>query len=237
MMVQGAKKTMREFTGNPHLGVLMNPNAKNDPKSLLKMGFPTAADNGCYSGFDEVGFHRMLGLVRSKLLWVAAPDKVGDAKTTLEMFDLWEPVIRHKYSQPVALVAQDNLTASMVPWDRIDCLFVGGTDAWKLSPGSVDLCREAKTRGKLVHGGRCNSFVRIRAFMAMGADSFDGSQFHWWPNRYIPKGIKWIKRAERDLAEWPCMFGTTPHDNSLLSARRLRIPGPLGHPTKRKASA
>ncbi len=228
LLVQGATATMRRLKGTKNLGVLLSPNAHNSPATLLKMGYPMAVDNSCFTGFDEPAYLRLLDLIDGySVLWVTAPDVVGDAVATLELFEKWEPLL-HARGFPVALVAQDGLTVDRVPWDRIECLFIGGTDNWKLSDAAVALCREAKRCGKLVHIGRCNSFVRIRAAMAMGADSTDGSQFSWWPDRYIPKGLKWLARSTRELGLGKCMFGSCPRETAIKVGRKKSRPGPLG---------
>jgi hypothetical protein len=228
LLVQGATSTLRRLKGAKNLGVLLSPNAHGTPAVLLSLGYRMAVDNNCFSGFDEPAYLRLLDLIVGyPVLWVTAPDKVGDAVVTLALFEHWEPIL-HARGFPVALVAQDGLTPEQVPWDRIECLFIGGTDNWKLCDEAVALCREAKRRGKLVHVGRCNSFVRIRAAMAMGADSTDGSQFSWWPDRYIPKGLRWIQRATRELGEGTCMFGGCPTEGAIIAGRRKYRPGPLG---------
>jgi queuosine biosynthesis protein QueD len=228
LMVQGATSTMRRLRGTKNLAVLLSSNAHNTPVLLMKMGFPIGVDNNCFSGFDEPAYRRLLGLLTGiVVLWVTAPDVVGDDIATLALFEKWEPVL-HGMGFPVALVAQDGLTVDRVPWDRIECLFIGGTDDWKLSEAAVELCREAKRRGKLVHVGRCNSFVRIRAAAAMGADSVDGSQFSWWPDRYIPKGLKWIRKSLAELSRGDCMFGVCPREGAIIAGRKKYRCGPLG---------
>ncbi len=228
ILVQGATATMRALRGTQNLGILMSPQAHNNVQSLIALGFPMACDNGAFSGFDADAFLGMLDrLSGSRMMWVTAADVVGQWLPTINLFDIWEPIIRSA-GHPVALMAQDGLKASHVPWNRLDCLFIGGTDEWKFSDAAVSLCEAATSRGKMLHIGRCNSYTRIRAAMAINADSVDGSQFSWWPDKYIPLGMRWIERAARELSDqrW---FNCSRQD-ALTAARRKSRPGPLGCP-------
>lgn len=206
LLVNGATRDVEPLINDPCLGVLVSPGTKgggpkNDIKRIDRWGVKWGVDNGCFGGLDESAFLRLLAAVTvtPKCMWVTAPDVVGDSRETLRKFSVWGPLIK-ELRLPVALVSQDGLTPDAVPWSAIDALFVGGTDAWKLCDESVHLCREAKDRGKLVHVGRVNSKIRIRAAMAIGADSVDGSQFSWWPERYVPTGLRWIRESEAQLA-------------------------------------
>lgn len=106
-------------------------------------------------------------------LWATAPDVVGDWEATLEQSLPSLPPIRDRVG--AALVTQDGATSETVPWDEFDCLFVGGSTEWKLSPISVRIMREAKRRGKWVHVGRVNSLKRMKEVEKAGADSCDGT--------------------------------------------------------------
>lgn len=157
---------------------------------------PWACDNAAFSGFDEAAFGRMLDRVAGQAgcLWVAAPDVVGDADATLDLFRAWEPRIRgHRLR--VALVAQDGLEGRRVPWSRVDALFLGGSTAWKEGDAARTLARRAAARGKLVHMGRVNSLRRIRLAAAFGCDSIDGSGFSMFPDARLPKGLRWVEQA------------------------------------------
>ncbi len=159
---------------------------------------PWAADNACYSGWSERRFVGMLDRIAGVpgCLWVAAPDVVGDAAATLELFDIWQPIIAAR-GLPTGLVAQNGLENMEVPWDRIDALFIGGSTQWKLGEQARRLCVQAKARGKWVHVGRTNSRRRIRLLAGWGCvDSVDGSGFSRWPDTRIPRGLRWIAEAE-----------------------------------------
>lgn len=173
----------------PNLGILARPNM-----GMLWSPLPDwywACDNGAFSGFDEKAFVDMLerAAATGGCKWVAAPDVVGDAVETLELFTAWHHDITEGYGLPIALVAQDGLTFRHVPWGLLDCLFVGGTTEWKLGVEARLLVREAKARGKLVHMGRVNSHRRLRLAKSWGVDSVDGSGYSRFTNTHLPKAL------------------------------------------------
>lgn len=185
LLVSGATKTMARVR-DPRLGRLLRPGNGNRPDEL-----PWAADNGAYSGFDSKAFLRMLERYQGApgCLWVAAPDVVGDADATLALFREWEPRI-HAGGWPVAFVAQDGLVDP--PWDSFECLFVGGSTDYKLGREARHVVVEAKRRGKLAHMGRVNTVRRFRYAHEIGCDSFDGTQFSRFPDRWIPWALEWL---------------------------------------------
>ena len=67
--------------------------------------------------------------------FATAPDVVGDAEATLAESLPWPPRIR-ALGYLAALVAQDGLEHSTVPWEEFDVLFLGGTTEWKLGPAA-----------------------------------------------------------------------------------------------------
>lgn len=185
LLVSGATKTVKRFSGNPHVGQLATPRDRNAIHSPV-----WAADNSAFSGFDEEAFVRMLETLKGTpgCLWVAAPDVVGDATETLALFDVWEPIIR-RHGFPVALVAQDGLTIDATPWGRMDAIFIGGSTEWKLGTRAFDLMQEARRRGLWVHVGRVNTRRRMDAVCGY-ADSIDGSQFSRFPDTHIPWAVR-----------------------------------------------
>jgi len=147
-------------------------------------------DNGAYSGFDVTGFMAMLERFyrRPGCRFVAAPDVVADAHTTLGNWPFWSRVIRST-GFPPALVGQDGMTTKDIPWSEICALFIGGTTEWKLSDQAARLIGMAKARGLWVHMGRVNTHQRIRTAYARGCDSIDGSAFSKWPDTHIPGAL------------------------------------------------
>lgn len=192
LLVSGATRTTARFASDKRLGALLVPGNGNKPA-----GKPWACDNGAFAGFREKAFLKMLGKVRGLpgCLWVAAPDVVGDALGTRERFDKWEPVIR-AMGFPVALVAQNGLTVETTPWARLECLFLGGDDAFKLGPEARALVAEARRRGKLVHMGRVNTLRRLRYAHSIGCDSVDGTQWSRFAERWLKWGLDGMARIE-----------------------------------------
>lgn len=192
LLVSGATRTTARFASNDHLGTLIVPGNGNKPT-----GKPWACDNGAFSGFREDAFLKMLDRVSEfqGCLWVAAPDVPYNAAATLDLFNRWEPLIRER-GFPVALVAQDVLTIASTPWERLECLFVGGGDAFKLGPEARELVAEAKRRGKLVHMGRVNTETRLRYAFEIGCDSVDGSAWTKWSDRWLGWGLRKLDRIE-----------------------------------------
>lgn len=193
ILVSGATSTMRRFD-DLRVGYLYEPAGGHDPDNI-RPGRPWAADNGAFKAFDAEAFVAMLErhAWRSDCLFVAAPDVVGNAEKTLAKFHRWAIVIR-AFGLPVALVAQDGLTVEAVPWIDLDALFIGGTTAWKLGEAAEALVSAAKANRKWVHMGRVNTLKRIRLAARIGCDSFDGTTFSRWPDKYIPLGIAWLEQ-------------------------------------------
>lgn len=199
LLVSGATKTTARLASDPRLGTLLVPGNGNKPA-----GKPWACDNGAFAGFREKAFRKMLGKMRGLpgCLWVAAPDVVCDAPGTRALFDKWEPVIR-EMGFPVAFVAQNGLTIDTAPWDRLDCLFIGGDDAFKLGPEARELAAEAKRRGKLVHMGRVNTLRRMRYAYEIGVDTIDGTQFSRFAERWLKWGLDGMASIEaQTLMPW-----------------------------------
>jgi N12 class adenine-specific DNA methylase len=193
-----------------NLGVLVTPRTQQYRKHLDDYQF-FGVDNGAFSGkFNEESFYKLLDNIREqgdaeKALFVAAPDVVGDWKATLERSEPHLDRIRDA-GFPVAIVLQNGATPDTVPWDRIDALFVGGDDSFKLSQkdksGTFDpygeiipLMREAKKRGVPVHFGRVNSAKRLEiVHFGLGGRSVDGTFLKFGdPDEMTKKVVDWLK--------------------------------------------
>lgn len=163
-----------------------------------------AGDNGRFSAPQNYTDAKYLAWLRklhpfvADCLFATAPDVVGDAAATLEMSRPMLPKIR-VLGYKAALVAQDGLEALPVPWDELDCLFVGGTTTWKLSEAAYQVAAEARRRGKWTHMGRVNSWRRFRAAAAAGYDSADGTVLRFDPNRPTHE---WSERALANPGLW-----------------------------------
>lgn len=217
VLVSGATSVVRHHKA--HVGVLVVPAAGNAPE--IVSGRQWAMDNGAFSGLDVPLFLKMLRRFVGVLgcLFVAAPDVVGDATRTLEVFAEWEPVIR-SFGWPVGFVGQNGLVLSEVPWERCEAVFLGGVPEcvpcgyvrptgqsderlcptcgrklteWKLGQVARDFAAYAKARGKWVHMGRVNSMSRLRYAMRIGCDSVDGTTFSKWSRKYVPKIEHWVE--------------------------------------------
>ena len=107
----------------------------------------------------------------AKPLWACAPDVVGSARRTLE---LWPHFERMMNGVPRALVLQDGIGDFQIPWHELACVFIGGSDAFKTSVEARQAAITARMLGKWVHVGRVNTAARMRQWLDL-ADSVDGS--------------------------------------------------------------
>lgn len=142
---------------------------------LRDSSLPWAIDNGAFANFDAAGFQALLEREqhhRDRCLFVTAPDVVGSARRTLEVFERWKVKLT---GWKVALACQDGQEHLPIPWDEIAAVFIGGTTAWKCSDHAVHIVRAAKLLGKWVHVGRINHGARFQHFYELGADSCDGT--------------------------------------------------------------
>lgn len=185
------------------VGEMCQPISGHDPSGARSW----AADTGCFVNPAKFRLPAYLGWLATypatDCLFATAPDVVGDAVATLATS---LPVLRliRDLGYPAALVAQDGLESLPVPWDDFDCLFVGGTTAWKLSEAAYALVAEAKARGKWAHMGRCNSLRRLRAAMIGGYDSADGTFLAFGPDTNLPRVRQWLDA----LRDQPPLFVT-----------------------------
>lgn len=195
ILVHASPKTLAPYR-TENLGVLCSPRCvyADDIQE-----WPWAADNDAYSKWDEGRYRDMLERIRGRqgMLFVTAPDVVGDWMATGRLYDAWRDEL---HGLPVAYVAQDGLQGQHVPWRDITTLFVGGTTEWKLGEQAARLIREAKQRGKWVHMGRVNSFERTRYARWLGCDSIDGTQFSWFRDAKLPPALNALRQLTLDAA-------------------------------------
>jgi hypothetical protein len=184
------------------VGRLVSPRSGN----RIRPGERWAADNDVLRAWDEGRYLRMLNRLDGApgCLFVAVPDVVrivdgmpiGDARAKLDRFWQWRWEVAGR-GFPPALVGQDGLEDLDVPWEAFDCLFVGGSTAWKLSDAAADLAYEARRRGKWIHVGRCNSQKRMRNIRLMQADSYDGTGYSMFPDKYLARDLPVLARLNR----------------------------------------
>lgn len=207
LLVSGASASQRRYLGHPRLGWLKTPSNRNSIATIVEAGVPWACDNDCFYGLKRAKYIAMLRQLRradkSRLKWVAVPDVVADAEKTLARFQLWAPAL-HYFGLPPAFVAQDGQEHLDVPWDQIACLFIGGSTAWKLGPHAEALIYEAKRREKWVHVGRVNTLKRMWWFSSLPVDSFDGTCFSKWPDKFIPWMLRRLPSIQHRMEDLLC---------------------------------
>jgi hypothetical protein len=182
----------RDAMTSGRLGAMVTPRQGN----RIDAGWTWAADNGCFSNPDAFDLDAYLtwldrmAPIRPWCLFATAPDRVGDAATTLALSGPVLPKLR-AIGYPAALVGQDGLEDLTVPWDDFDVLFLGGSTDWKLGLAAAELARAALARGKRLHMGRVNSARRYRYAKALGCHSADGTYLTFGPDVNLPRLHGW----------------------------------------------
>lgn len=200
----GLKPYANILSAYPHyqkyLGWLQTPRSGYSYKTLsdFPVRLPIFADNSAFLGLDAALYKRFIKRIPSPSMirWVTAPDKVGDALSTLNLFYDWLPCIQHLN---LAFVGQDGVEGLDLPWDRFVCLFIGGTTDWKLSAAAQDLLREAKRRGKWLHIGRVNSQKRLRYAFDLGVDSVDGTGYSRYSKKHLKPALDFLDGLHNQL--------------------------------------
>lgn len=143
--------------------------------TLRQPELPWAIDNGAYANFDEQAFFSLLKREDERkhgCRFVVAPDVVGSARRTLEVFEAWNGRLD---GWNVALAIQDGQESLPIPWNDIGAVFVGGTTPYKTSSHVIHIIKAAKALGKWVHVGRVNDPARFEWCEKFGVDSVDGT--------------------------------------------------------------
>lgn len=177
---------------SPQIGVMVGPRVRSLAPLIEGRWF--GSDNDAFHGrFQEATFLRHLARLvpfRSRCLFVAAPDVVGDANATLALFPRWRHVIE-EHDFPVAFIAQDGQEGLPLP-ENANWLFLAGGNAWRERHGAA-LIGQAHALGYWgVHVGRVNSARRMQGCVALGVDSCDGTYL-----RYTG-----FERGLRDVERW-----------------------------------
>lgn len=199
MLLVHASPTTLERHRHPNLGVLCSPRRVYTNVD----GWPWAADNDAYSDWDAERYAAMLDTIRgieTPPLWVTAPDVVGDWEQTYERFVLWASWLK---GLPIAYVIQDGQPIDRMPWGRIQALFIGGSDEFKMGDQAAELVDEAKSRGLWVHMGRVNGNQRLRYAAALGCDSVDGTSFSWFRDRWLDEFVQRAAAPPQLMLEGP----------------------------------
>lgn len=201
ILVSGGTAAVRKYKNSPFIGGLVTPRSGNVVlKNYARHHIPWALDNDCFQSFDPHAYFKMLNNCKGipGCLWVTAPDVVGDARKTFAQFNIYESVLR-LYGYPVAYVAQDGIEKTRVPWEKFDCLFIGGSTEFKLGPVAENYIKEAKARGKLVHMGRVNSRIRMEYAGSLDCDSIDGTGFSRFADKNLPWGIGYASTKQNRM--------------------------------------
>jgi hypothetical protein len=164
-------------------GIITAPNHKGVPADIVR-GKIWAGDVGCLQGPAYVKkinlsvtleWLKVMDIYRSRCLFVAGADIVGDALATLETYEEFR---RYFDPWPVAYVAQNGAELLPIP-DDCAAVFIGGDTAWKCSMAAVEVIKRAQAMGKHVHIGRVNWGKRYRLFRVLeGSELFtcDGTR-------------------------------------------------------------
>jgi hypothetical protein len=205
LLLPGNARSLREcITLNPAwYGWLLTPRRTMTKTRLW--GLPLAVDNECYTLGDK--FKPLLYLFAlwrvkeahrlNRFLFATAPDVPYDARATLDRAGPWLRVIRD-LRLPAALVAQDGMESLAIPWDKLDCLFIGGSTSWKLEVGPY-LVREARKEHKWTHIGRVNSVHRAARLQVL-PDSVDGTAWAKHPTEYARQWELWLQAGRPSMA-------------------------------------
>jgi hypothetical protein len=155
-----------------------------------------AADNECFSQGENFRFDLHLAFMQRTLdypgdcLFFTVPDVLADAKATRARWKAYAPEMR-TFGRPLAYVAQDGL--QHLPDVDFDCLFIGGSTAFKLGPTARRLVKQAKAAGKWVHMGRVNGLRRTLYAWKIGVDSIDGTAWAYRPAQEMQRALALIR--------------------------------------------
>lgn len=169
---------------------------------LQRQDAPFAIDNGAFSCFDKKAYLALLEREKdrkSQCIFVTVPDviavdptsgfPIGSGRRTLEVFHHWcdRPELA---GWSLALVVQDGSEDFDIPWNKINAIFVGGSNKFKISIHSAHIIKAAQALDKWVHVGRVNDPKRMEWCLEMGVDSVDGtgiSRYTWMRERINPQ--------------------------------------------------
>ncbi len=192
-LANASSPSVRTAMRNGEIGMMCTPRESRAPLP----GVTWAADNGCYGkGYPgDAGYVEWLlrhSGFTSSCLFATAPDVVGNALSTLSRSLPMLPKLRGAGYQ-AALVAQDGLETTPIPWREFDVLFIGGTTDWKLSAGVRSIVETAVRRGVPVHMGRVNSGKRYRYARDIGCASADGTFLAFGPDDNLLRLRRWTQ--------------------------------------------
>lgn len=190
LYLTGTGSSMKHF---PDSFGVMSSTERRISRGILE-GRPWAMDNCAFTkGFQPDRFFDKLiryEPYRSNCLFIVLPDVVGNAQATHSLFFEWFFAFE-RTGFPIAYVLQDGQEDFPIPRE-VDCLFIGGTNKFKLSKTAWEMARKGKEQGKWIHVGRVNSLTRVLKFDGI-ADSVDGNFLRFGPDINRPKIIEWME--------------------------------------------
>jgi hypothetical protein len=201
-LVNGATKTLEQYKESGYFGRLTSPTGTRSFRKLSSSNLFWAVDNDCYNGLNEKLYRMIIRRISNYrnelLLFVNCPDKLYDARATINLFNHWQPILK-QYNLPIGFVGQDGIENLSIDFTLFDCLFIGGSDLFKESDIVRDLLQEAKRNGKWCHVGRVNTYKRLKLLFNWNCvDSIDGTSFSRWPSLYLPRHIRWMRKLQHD---------------------------------------
>lgn len=204
-MIYLSGQTRQFFEHGPkYFGCMFNSVQRTGRQiEALRAAVKWMLDNGAFTGkwsFRQWLFEMNAFLPYTKnCLGVIVPDVKENWRRTLEQFySLHCMVERRGYK--VAFATQDGQPVDEVPWDKLDTLFIGGSNAHKRGIEAERLALEAKRRGKWVHVGRVNSGSSIVKYWPW-ADSFDGTTFTKHPTQQVKSIVKGLTLLQKNIPQ------------------------------------
>jgi hypothetical protein len=115
--------------------------------------------------------------VLPRLNFFTVPDEPFDWAATLKKFKTHESDVQklRGYGAPVAICVQNGATVDNVPFDKVDVIFIGGDDKYKVGEEVEAIVKKAQSSGKQVHMGRVNGTKRLNTASQWQTDTADGT--------------------------------------------------------------
>jgi len=191
---------------NQYYGVMTAETHKMVPIGIIE-GRQWAVDNGAYKNkYDPERFLNHLEILkpyRSRCLFATVPDKWGDSRATLQLWDEWAAGIKQA-GWPVAYVAQDGSEDHPFP-AGLDFIFIGGSDRWRESQGLLDVIGRARAINVKIHAGRINGTGKLTKYHRLGIYSADGTAPIYGPSiikaRFSPH-LVWLNQQKGFLNDF-----------------------------------
>ena len=222
-----SNQLMQTAANRGDIGLMATPSKKHLVTGGQAANYPfVAIDNGKFSQkkqewspekFESLVDDTIKNVGADKILFAVAPDHVdivdgkpvGNAEKTLKLYEQWQPKLKEK-GVPVAFVAQDGLESrlSEIPWDKIDVMFIGGSDAFKLGQFEnaeqkanwESIWEQAHIRNIPIHVGRVNTNERLTGFSAgIGASTADGTMLFRGPQKTQQENLEsWLDQYNKE---------------------------------------